>query len=106
MSLCKACGHPINWIIEDDRWRCYNDGTKDDHFDLCSQLKFERIKRTGEFFEGKREQGYLTPFKPSGIQYTMQSSGIKRGKHKISKDCGRCVPPWDVCDRPCPNALK
>lgn len=105
MSLCKECGSEVEWREENKGLQCFNAGTDVSHWDKCSQLKFERIKRTGEFFKETRAEGYITEFKRSGVQYTMQSSGVRRGKHAISKECGDCVPPWEVCSKPCPNAV-
>jgi hypothetical protein len=90
--------------MSDAGWQCFNAGTTTTHWDQCSQRRFAKIKATGEYFETDASKGYLTDLKPSGIQFTFQSSGVKRGKHPI-KECGQCVPPWLECPNQCPNAL-
>ena len=104
MSICKACGASITWKRISGKWSCLNpDGV--DHWDLCSKLKFERIKATGKYFD-VGDKGYFTDLKPSGVQYTEQHSQIMQGDlYKPSGDCAGCCPPWEVCDWPCPDSL-
>lgn len=106
MSPCKQCDAPIQWVQIDGRWHCHNpDGS--DHWDRCSQLRFERIKRTGEYFETKKgDKGYRTPLKRSGVQYVQQTSGMIKGKRsKALGQCRQCVPAWETCPNQCPAAI-
>lgn len=105
MSLCKQCGLEVRWLKIKGRWHCWNAGTETDHFDLCSKAKFERIKRTGVRFEGKRQDGYLTVFKPSGVQLTRDAAKPVRGSlYAPTGLCRDCVPPWEICED-CPDRL-
>ena len=106
MSLCKECGLEVNWTKSGRKWSCANpDGS--DHWDLCSQTKFARIKRTGEYFERGKTKGYLTEFKPSGVQLVQESSGrIKGALYQPTGDCAECCAPWEICSRPCPDELR
>lgn len=106
MSTCKQCGAPVLWVKEGSKKLCHNpDGS--DHWDLCSKLRFERIKRTGEYFQTKNgDKGYLTPLKRSGVQYVQQTSGWRKGKeYSKAAGCKHCVPAWEVCTNQCPAAV-
>lgn len=106
MSNCKECGSEVNWVKVARRWFCHNpDGS--DHWDLCSKLKTERIKRTGEYIEIEEDKAYLTAFKKSGIHYMEQHANVARGKKfKKSRGCKQCVPPWEICPNGCPNSIN
>ena len=96
MSTCKSCGLTIKWLKLSGKWFCHNpDGS--DHWDLCSKMRFERIKATGKRFDSETESGYLTDLKHSGVQFTMQTSGVIRGENYVPNECD-CVP-WEVCDK-------
>lgn len=106
MSKCKKCGATVTWVQKqsDGSWQCYNAGTMTAHWDLCSERRFAAIKKTGEFFDHGETKGYRTDLKKSGVQYTQQSSGLIRSKHKIVP-CNECVPAWEECPFECANAL-
>jgi hypothetical protein len=106
MIACKQCGAPVAWKQIDGRWHCHNqDGS--DHWDRCSQLRFERIKREGEYFALKNgDKGYWTHLKNSGVQFVQQTSGLVRSSAGPIVECRQCVPPWEVCPNQCPNAIK
>lgn len=105
MSTCKECGAPVKWVHVRRRWQCLNpDGS--DHWDRCSQLRFERIKREGKYFEtDSGDKGYITALKKSGVQLVQQSSGVIASSRGAVSACRNCVPPWEVCET-CPNALR
>ena len=104
MTRCKQCGLPVNWTKVDGKWKCHNpDG--EDHWDLCSKTRFERIKREGEHFKTEFEEGYLTDLKPSGVQYVRLTAKKATGKRKI-KVCDNCVPLWEVCPNGCPIEFR
>ena len=104
MSACKQCGLPVQWTRIDGRWHCHNpDG--EDHFDLCSKAKFERIKRTGQYFETKSRDGYVTVFKSSGVQLVRDAFRPVCGdRYEPTGLCRDCVPPWEICAK-CPDGL-
>jgi hypothetical protein len=102
---CKTCGALVDWKREAGKWQCHNAGTTVDHWDACSKNKFDRIKKTGEYFENGTTKGYITDLKPSGVQYTQQSARVVGDRYKPSGDCADCCPPWEVCSFPCPDAI-
>lgn len=106
MATCKECGSEVWWhkVGSPRKIQCFNpDGTI--HWDKCSQLRFERIRRTGEHFQHKSAEGYKTAFKKSGVQLTMESAGFV-GPKIDEKGCKRCVPPWEHCPNNCPIEFK
>ena len=104
-TKCKSCGASVDWKRESGsgKWQCFNAGTQVDHWDQCSKNKFERIKRTGEYFEDGKTKGYITALKPSGVQYTQQSKRVRGNLYKLSGYCADCCAPWEVCSWPCPD---
>lgn len=121
MSICKACGLPVDWkrASGTGKWQCFNAGTQTDHWDACSKAKFDRIKRTGlPFADADRVavdadgqvhrttvNGYKTPLKPSGEQLTMVRAAVIRSPCRPSGRCRDCCPPWEVCAT-CPDKLQ
>ena len=111
MANCKKCGGNVTWKKIGNRWVCHNAGTKTDHWDSCSKRRTERIMATGLPFtkETGREyiEGFKTDLKPSGEMLMLCAHVAIRGKHyRPSGDCAQCVPPWEICGWPCPDAIK
>ena len=105
MSLCKECGERVKWARDSSgSLQCYNADDESVHWDRCSQLKFERVKRTGERFEEKNSAGYYTPFKKSGVQYTHIKAEEVTGKGP-SGLCKNCTLPWEEPCAECPDRL-
>ena len=106
MNACPQCGLPVFWRQENGKWLCRNpDGS--DHWDACSQARFERIKAEGEFFAGPLEEGYKTRRKKSGVQFTRltaKDEAIGERYKPDGCDCG--LPPWELCREDCPHAIK
>ena len=101
MSTCKQCGLSVTWKEVDGKWLCWNAGTETDHWDSCSQARFERIKREGQFFSDELAEGYYTDLKRSGVQYTRLTAKAKPGRPKVINTCDNCVPPWETCPNGC-----
>ena len=93
-ALCKECGSPVSFVkMPNGKLRPVNiDGS--DHFDRCSYLTFQRIKRDGVAFSDAAGEGY-------------EHRGKKHYAHLVGKaivgaqyvpSCGQCdVPPWVEC---------
>lgn len=112
MSTCGQCGSTVVWLRDGDRKKCENpDGS--DHWDRCSQLRFERVKRTGEFFTGTRTnseemklhvEGYRSPFK---TQLTLiRLDKLIKGKKWKPDGCDCGLPPWELCKPDCQHAIR
>lgn len=110
-TKCRECGLMVIWKYvsgikgQKDSWQCYNRDGITVHWDLCSKTRFDAIKKTGEAFDYGTEKGYYTDLKPSGIQFTFQSSGVVPGSKPFSGQCKNCMPPWEVCEK-CPDKLE
>ncbi len=103
MGICFECGLDVEWKRDGKRLQCFNpDGSV--HWDKCSQERFERIKRTGEYFKTDCAEGYVTPFKSAGVQYTMLAAGPVGSIDTAG--CNQCVPPWETCPNKCPIEFK
>lgn len=106
MTKCKQCGAAVEWKRDESgKWMCHNAGTTTDHWDLCSKRRFDRIKETGEYFATEKSRGYFTDLKASGVQYVMQKSDMVPAKVHKRGHCNDCVPPWEICPKPCPIAI-
>jgi hypothetical protein len=103
MPYCKDCGTEISFKkLPNGKWTpCALDGG--DHFDLCSKLRFARIKRDGQRFDTEPESGYVwrDPEKDRDVikRDRMSGQGIT-GKNYKPTICKKdsCVPPWESCD--------
>ncbi len=104
---CKSCNGAVIWKRKpgSGKWQCFEADGKTSHWDTCSQRRFQKIKDTGEYFEDPDAKGYLTDLKNSGIQYTEQRAPLIRAKKPLSGACTDCVPAWEVCPKPCPDAI-
>lgn len=99
---CGQCGLEIKWKRINGRWHCHNpDGT--DHWDLCSQTRFARIKSEGSPYNekdkhGRYEIGYR--HKEYGRKAVERGGTIITGKkYKPVKHRDGCrVTPWEHCD--------
>ena len=110
--ICKQCGAPVRWVRIDGRWHCHNpDGG--DHWDLCSKLRFERIKREGEHFAERREYEFVEGYRYKDAEHRMREQlvRIEAKKRPAQKSvlaaiqaCKQCVPPWQECLM-CPSQL-
>lgn len=102
MAKCKRCGLPVDWVKIGGRRFCYDKGTGIEHWSKCSSKRWESVRK-GVRFESKMISGYVTEGK---VYYEMISSGFNRGKEfKQSDECGHCCPPWEICSKPCPDAI-
>lgn len=109
-GVCTQCGGRVIWRREGGKLQCFNADGATIHWDTCSKRRFERIKATGRLFEEDRAieavAGYKTKLKKSGEQlFRCAAKSIRGPAFKESGDCGQCVAPWEVCPRPCPNAI-
>ena len=100
MTNCKQCGLPIRWVKAAGKWSCHNpDG--EDHWDACSKARFDRISATGTAFYDELHDGYITPLKKNGIQFTRITAKDATGLKEVPT-CDNCVPPWETCPNGCP----
>lgn len=98
MATCRECGQPIAWKALPSGKYCPTELDGSDHFDKCSKVRFDRIKRDGTAFETAREAGYRVGTK---VKFTRLSSKPIRGKHYVPHTCTHAtpceIPPWDTC---------
>ena len=72
MSVCKQCGLPVHWFKDAKGvWKCHDEGTTTDHWDLCSKTRWERTVREGKPFKDKKGEGY-------------EHEGKKKYKHMVA----------------------
>ncbi len=112
MSTCSACGADVTWVRVGKRKQCHNpDGS--DHWDLCSKLRFEQVKRTGVHFHGTAHtaegdklhtEGYRSPFKTQLVSIHLEKPITGKGYRPDGCDCG--LPPWELCRSDCPHAIR
>lgn len=99
MATCKECGSTISFR-KTDKGRmqpCEADGS--DHFDKCSQLQMERIRREGTRFDTPPESGYVWKNR-EGRQIVKRdriSGDVRVGKMFVPPDHDCPTPPWEEC---------
>lgn len=112
MSICSQCGATVLWTrVSKRRKQCYNpDGSV--HWDECSRLRFERVKRTGEHFHGTdytaegdklHTEGYRSPFKTQLVGIRLDK--LATGKDYRASGCDCDLPPWELCKPDCQHAI-
>lgn len=111
MSVCSQCGADVRWVQDGTRKQCHNlDGS--DHWDLCSKLRFERVKRTGVHFEGRQingegavlhVEGYRSPIKTQLVGIRLSKPVTGKNYRPDGCDCG--LPPWELCRPDCIHAI-
>lgn len=112
MSTCPQCGADVTWAKVGAKKLCLNpDGS--DHWGLCSRLRFERVKRAGEYFHGQAHtaqgallhtEGYRAPFKTQLVLIRLDKPVVGKNYRPDGCDCG--LPPWDLCRPDCRHALR
>jgi hypothetical protein len=96
----------VSWIQTNGRWQCFNAGTDTIHWDTCSAERFRKIQETGRAFSTPPADGYITPLKRSGVQFTRLSAQEIIGKdYQTSGACRNCVPPWEKCPNGCQDEI-
>lgn len=106
MSLCRQCGSEVSWVRCGGKLLCLNPDDETDHWDRCAALRFQRIKREGEHFKTKSEEGYRTRLKRSGVLFVHQVAKKRQGPKRISGNCRDCSPPWEDPCAECPDKLE
>lgn len=115
MTTCRECGADVIWKRIAGRPFCYNPDGVTSHWDTCSKLKWEAVKRTGERFENKQDDhgntvsGYANSVHGTKLEMILSSFVTKPDKPRVpcGRDAGECKqPPWEVCAKKCPNRIE
>lgn len=95
MAVCNKCGGDIEWKRIGSRWYALDlDGSE--HFDTCSRLRMEKIRREGTPFTEDSGEGYRHHGKD---HFTRRSGQFIIGHNYVKKYCAApCnIPPWEHC---------
>jgi hypothetical protein len=97
-TICRECGQPIMFKRLPNGKLCPTALDGSDHFDTCSRLRAEIVKREGKLFErtiaGEHEIGYRWRGKDRLVQ---QDGLVIRGKDYVPPDHDCPAPPWEEC---------
>ena len=100
MSTCKKCGSKVVWVLVGGRFTCQNpDGS--DHWDMCSKIIFEDVKKQGKHFIECRGMEIVHGYRSKKYG---EKAYLREGTHTTGKGYkpvahkeGCNVLPWDDC---------